>query len=65
MMIEVTHDKQGYLVTHRNGGRETLGAVRFCERGDAEDFAQLWREWLGAQLKVATDQAELGDIKPE
>ena len=46
-MIELSHDEQGYLVTHRADGNEVLGAVRFGNTADALEFATLWNEWLG------------------
>lgn len=58
MTIEVSHHRSGYLVIQRSSANETLGAVRFAERGAADEFAALWRDWLGTPYNAPTDRPE-------
>ncbi|WP_417722911.1 hypothetical protein [Salipiger sp.] len=48
-MIVVSPENGGYLVTRLSEGDDVLGKVRFSRREDACEFAELWRDWAGAE----------------
>lgn len=46
--ITVGQDATGFLVSRMGRQGEILGQIRFGQKADADEFAELWRDWTSS-----------------
>ncbi len=46
MTIEITRNGRNFLVSRLADGANAIETVRFARESDADEFAELWRDWL-------------------
>lgn len=55
MFVSVTHVETGYSVTLLSTHGGIKGEVRFDLATDALEFAEIWRDWVGAPRSQTRD----------